>query len=177
MTCPGSTDTGEPGDHPLTPVTEGPSCVCWPEGGRASSGWVHEKLVAEPRAVSVLRRQMRSWARGQDLDEELAESIVLIVDEAVSNAVEHACPDRECHVELVAGPRACGGGVAVLVADDGEWQEVGAPGFRGRGMTLIGRLSDRSTIEAGERGTTVRMCWPVDRVIPAIETELDRLRA
>jgi hypothetical protein len=49
--------------------------------------------------------------------------------------------------------------VAVLVADDGAWRKVTAPGFRGRGVTLIGRLSDRSSIEADERGTTVRMCW------------------
>ena len=137
--------------------------MCWPEAGHTGRGWVHEKLLAEPRTVGVLRRKMRSWVRDQDLDEELAESIVLIVDEAVSNAVEHACPEWECHIELVAGPRACGGGVAVLVADDGAWQEMTAPGFRGRGVTLIGRLSDRSTIEAGAQGTKVRMCWPVER--------------
>ena len=162
MTHPGSTDTGEsePGDHPVVPVTEGPACVCWPEVDQASGAWIHERLLASPRAVGVLRRQMRAWVRSHDLDEELAESIVLIVDEAVSNAVEHACPGSECHVELVAGPRVCGSGVAVLVADDGAWQEVTAPGFRGRGVTLIGRLSDRSSIEAGEQGTTVRMCWP-----------------
>ncbi len=161
MTSLGSTDAGEPGDHPVAPATEGPACVCWPEADDAAGGWVREKLLAEPRTVGLLRRRMRSWVRGHGLDEELAESIVLIVDEAISNAVEHACPERDCHVEVVAGPRACGGGVAVLVADDGEWQEAGAPGFRGRGVTLIGRLSDRSSIEAGEQGTTVRMCWPV----------------
>jgi serine/threonine-protein kinase RsbW len=165
MTRRGSTDTGEsePGDHPGAPTTEGPSCVCWPEAEHASTGWLREKLVAEPRAVGRLRRRMRSWAQSLELDEELAESIVLIVDEAVSNAVEHACPGWECHVEVVAGPRACGGGVAVLVADDGVWQEMTDPGFRGRGVTLIGRLSDRSSIEVGEQGTTVRMCWPVER--------------
>lgn len=137
--------------------------MCWPQTGHEGAGWVREKLVAEPRAVGLLRRRMRSWARSLELDGELAESIVLIVDEAVSNAVEHACPEGGCQVEVVAGPRACGGGVAVLVADDGAWQEMTAPGFRGRGVTLIGRLSDRSTIEAGEQGTTVRMCWPVER--------------
>ena len=161
MTCRGSTDAGEPGDHPVAPATEGPACVCWPEADHPGTGWVHEKLLAEPRAVGALRGRIRAWVRARGLDEELAESIVLIVDEAVSNAVEPASPERECHVEVVAGPRACGGGVAVLVADDGAWQEAGAPGFRGRGVTLIGRLSDRSSIEAGDQGTTVRMCWPV----------------
>ncbi len=137
--------------------------MCWPEADRSAEGWVHVKLVAEPDAVRVLRRRMRSWVKAHDLDDELAESIVLIVDEAVTNAVEHACPDWECHVELVAGPRACGGGVGVLVSDDGSWKEVTAAGFRGRGVSLIGQLADRSSLETTEHGTAVRMCWPTGR--------------
>ncbi|GLZ53533.1 anti-sigma regulatory factor [Actinomycetospora sp. NBRC 106378] len=140
------------------PRTEGPACVCWPEprGG----GGVRERREAAPDTVRALRRQVRSWLDAAEVDEETAESILLVVDEAVTNAVEHACPDWDCSVELVAGPRACGGGVAVLVADDGVWQPRGDPGFRGRGIDLIGRLARRSTIETGDDGTTVRMCWP-----------------
>ncbi|WP_018334783.1 ATP-binding protein [Actinomycetospora chiangmaiensis] len=139
------------------PRTEGPACVCWPEPEGAG---VRQRLDAEPETVRVLRREVRAWLDGGHVDEETAESILLVVDEAVTNAVEHACPGWDCSVELVAGPRACGGGVSVLVADDGEWQPRGDPGFRGRGIDLIGRLAQRSTIETGGDGTTVRMCWP-----------------
>jgi serine/threonine-protein kinase RsbW len=133
--------------------------VCWPESGSGEAGWLHERLPADATAVRVLRRRMRTWVDESGLDEELGASVVLIVDEAVTNAVEHACPDRDCHVELVAGPRACGGGFAVLVTDDGAWKEPTGPGYRGRGVLLIRRLSHRSSIESSDEGTAVRLCW------------------
>ncbi|NMO92340.1 ATP-binding protein [Actinomycetospora sp. TBRC 11914] len=140
-------------------MPEGPSCRCWPEPRDGDPAWVREKLAAEPAALRTLRGRMRSWVVTAELGDDLAESIVLVVDEAVTNAVEHACPDRECHVELVAGPRACGGGVAVLVADDGAWLPPGDPGYRGRGVTLMAQLADRASLEATDQGTTVRLCW------------------
>lgn len=115
--------------------------------------------MADAPAVRALRRRVRTWVDARGLDEELAESLVLIVDEAVTNAVEHACPGGDCEVELIAGPRRCGDGLAVLVADDGRWQDVDDPGYRGRGLPLIRQLSERSSLEVGEQGTTVRMCW------------------
>ncbi|GAA4800570.1 hypothetical protein GCM10023200_41800 [Actinomycetospora chlora] len=133
--------------------------MCWPEIPPGAAGWLRERRVADASAVRVLRRRMQHWAAEAHLDEELADAVVLIVDEAVTNAVEHACPDRECHVELVAGPRACGGGFAVLVTDDGVWKEPTAPGYRGRGVQLIRRLSERSSIESSDAGTAVRLCW------------------
>lgn len=150
-------------DHPDLGAAASPrdqlACVCWPEAGSDEAGRLRERLAAVPAAVRVLRRRMRSWVEAAGLDEELAESVVLIVDEAVTNAVEHACPDRECHVELVAGPRACGGGFAVLVRDDGDWKDPADPGFRGRGVLLIRQLSHRSSIESSDDGTAVRLCW------------------
>jgi serine/threonine-protein kinase RsbW len=151
------------GSGAASPRTEGPACVCWPDQEGTGDQWVREVRGAEPTTVRALRRRMRTWVEAVELDEELAESVVLIVDEAVTNAVEHACSDRDCRVELVAGPRACGGGVAVLVADDGVWRDNQDPGYRGRGVTLMGRLSDRSSIETSEEGTTVRLCWASPR--------------
>jgi serine/threonine-protein kinase RsbW len=135
------------------------ACVCWPEVPPDHGGWLRERLVADASAVRVLRRRMRDWTAEAQLDDELADAVVLIVDEAVTNAVEHACPDRDCHIELVAGPRACGGGFAVLVTDDGVWKEPTGPGYRGRGVLLIRQLAERSSIESSDDGTAVRLCW------------------
>lgn len=146
-----------PGAGPA--ATAAPACVCWPDADRPDAQWLHHKLTAEPATVRALRQRMRRWVDTVGLDAELAESVVLLVDEAVTNAVEHACPDWECSVELVAGPRACGGGIAVLVSDSGVWQEVGDAGYRGRGVTLMKRLSDRSSIDTDGQGTCVRLCW------------------
>lgn len=157
------TENHSPGNEPVqdhgASAPQGPACQCWPSGERAGQRWVSEQVPADPNAVRLLRRRMRAWVEAVDLEADLAESVVLIVDEAVTNAVEHACPDTECYVTLVAGPRACGGGFAVLVTDDGLWQEVGEPGYRGRGIALMGELSDRSSIEATTSGTAVRLCW------------------
>jgi serine/threonine-protein kinase RsbW len=129
--------------------------------------WIHEKLTAEPGAIRALRRRVRAWVDALVLEEDAAEAVVLIVDEAVTNAVEHACPGQTCEVELVAGPRACGQGFAVLVADDGRWHDAGEPGYRGRGLALIRRLSERSSVDGDENGTTVRMCWARAEESPA----------
>ncbi len=94
---------------------------------------------------------------------------MLIVDEAVTNAVEHArSEEHTCQVELVAGPRACGGGIAVRVTDNGAWRDPPAdPGSRGRGVQLMGRLADRSSITTGDDGTNVRMCWSTGAGVPS----------
>jgi two-component sensor histidine kinase len=144
---------------------EGPECVCWPDPDRSPDDPAYVRAVrdAEPGAVRQLRRLVRDWVADAGVDEDTADAIVLIVDEAVTNAVEHACSEGgegTCHVELIAGPRACGGGIAVLVGDDGVWRNPPEdPGSRGRGVQLMGRLADRSSITTGEDGTSVRMCW------------------
>jgi serine/threonine-protein kinase RsbW len=148
---------------------EGPECVCWPDPDRSPDDPAYLRAVrdAEPVAVRQLRRLVRDWVADAGVDEDTADAIVLIVDEAVTNAVEHAGSEeggRSCHVELVAGPRACGGGIAVLVGDDGVWRNPPEdPGSRGRGVQLMGRLADRSSITTGEDGTSVRMCWSTTR--------------
>ena len=131
--------------------------MCWPETGDRQG--LRERMGAQPSAVRALRRRVRAWLAEIGADEESAESILLVVDEAVTNAVEHACPGEECDVHLVVGPRACGPGLAVMVADTGTWQTPGDPGFRGRGLGMIGRIAERSTVESDDGGTTVRMCW------------------
>jgi serine/threonine-protein kinase RsbW len=105
-----------------------------------------------------MRRALRRWLAESDVDEEIAETMLLVTDEAVTNAVEHAARERPCTVEVLAGP-GCDGGIAVTVRDDGRWVPPSAPGYRGRGITLIERLTDRSSVTTSPTGTTVRMCW------------------
>ncbi|MDL5160337.1 ATP-binding protein [Actinomycetospora termitidis] len=115
-----------------------------------------------PPAVRTLRRGLREWMTDRDLDDDLADAVLLLADEAVTNAVEHAGGERRCTVEVVANTRGCGGGIAVMIRDDGTWRRPPEdPGFRGRGVTLMGRLADRSSISTSPAGTTVRLCWAV----------------
>ncbi len=107
-----------------------------------------------------LRRLVHRWTRAAVADDEVGESIVLAVDEAVSNVVEHAYRDVAGAVQVLAVPRPCGHGVAVVVEDQGIWAAPAAdPGFRGRGLALIDELTDHHSLTASATGTTIRMCW------------------
>lgn len=122
--------------------------------------WLWERRPATPESVVALRRLVRRWTLATVLDEEIGESIVLAVDEAVSNAVEHAYRGVVGDVVLLAAPRPCGHGVAVVVEDQGVWSPPAAdPGFRGRGLALMRGLSDHHSVVASDLGTTVRLCW------------------
>lgn len=136
--------------------------MCWPaRDDGAVTSYFHANEPARPEAVRALRRGLHHWVTEAGIDEDTADAMVLLADEAVTNVVEHAVCDEPCTVELVAGPRACGGGIAVLVRDDGEWRpQPEDRGFRGRGVTLMGRMAQRCSITTSHTGTTVRMCWP-----------------
>jgi serine/threonine-protein kinase RsbW len=128
------------------------------EGVRGA--WLWERLPAEPGSVIVLRRLVRRWTRATVVDEEVGESIVLAVDEAVSNVVEHAYGAGSGGVQVLAVPRPCGKGVAVVVEDQGVWSPPAVdPGFRGRGLALMEELADHRSVVGSGAGTTVRMCW------------------
>jgi len=137
-------------------------CVCpLREGGGVVRGaWLWERRPACGASVVPLHRLVHRWTRAAVVDEEVGESIVLAVDEAVGNTVEHAYRDVAGDVQVLAVPRPCGHGVAVVVEDQGIWAVPAAdPGFRGRGLALIDELADHHSVTASAAGTTIRMCW------------------
>jgi serine/threonine-protein kinase RsbW len=120
---------------------------------------LREMRAAVIAAVPALRQLARAWADSAELDPVTAEALVLAVDEAVTNAVEHGHRDRPGLVRLLLA-RAQGGAVTAVVADDGTWRPIpDNPGFRGRGLLLIDRLADHAHISHSPHGTTVEMSW------------------
>jgi len=119
---------------------------------------VQVEREATLHAVPALRRVARSWAEDCALDDDLAEDVVLAVDEAVTNAVEHAYPGQVGVVRLALS-RGEGGEVTVTVEDEGTWRPPSDPGFRGRGLLLIDALADHAGVTATGAGTTVAMRW------------------
>lgn len=137
-------------------------CVCPLGEGRGvvRGAWMWERRPACGASMVPLHRLIHRWTRAAVVDEEVGESIVLAVDEAVSNVVEHAYRDVAGDVQVLAVPRPCGHGVAVVVEDRGIWAVPAAdPGFRGRGLALIDELADHHSVTASVAGTTIRMCW------------------
>ncbi len=147
-----------------------PGCRCGPTS-LDTQGWpvrdVRATRVALADAVPALRRLTRTWSEGSALDPDTAEDVVLAIDEAVTNVVEHAYPDRPGAVRLHLTRRECGE-LAVIVEDDGTWRPPPTdPGFRGRGLQLIDGLADHAWVTHTSTGTTVVMGWNARTAGPA----------
>ncbi len=133
--------------------------------GSAALPRFHRQLTADPRELSPLRAQLRQWAAGAGLDEALTADLLLATGEACANAVEHAFASAdgsdgsegsdasriEVEIRLTAD-----GGVEVCVSDTGRWRESGqgTPG-RGRGLGLIGAVSEHFVVTRGRHGTSL----------------------
>lgn len=114
---------------------------------------------------------------------EVGQDLVLAVNEAISNSVEHAYRGRPGTVRLRARAQAgrvpeprlgpCARfEVRVEIIDHGTWREPPSdPGFRGRGLMMAEASVDRMGIERSATGTTVTLrrslgC-PSEQAVPA----------
>jgi serine/threonine-protein kinase RsbW len=122
---------------------------------------VHFKVPAAPEVLPVLRSCLRVWTSDIGLAAGRSRDVVLAVDEAITNAVEHAYVDGRPGAVVVFA--ACDRDVhtaRVVVSDDGTWQQPARdPGFRGRGLLLMRRLADAFDLHHDGRGTTVVLGW------------------
>ena len=115
---------------------------------------------AVPAQLAVMRREVREWARAAALPADQLGDLQLALGEAVANAVEHAYAGEPGQVRYRVAV-AAGGGVEVEVTDDGGWRQPPTdPGFRGRGLLIIDRISRSTTVEHTDTGTTVRFVVP-----------------
>ncbi|MDN5918221.1 MAG: ATP-binding protein [Pseudonocardia sp.] len=132
------------------------------------------EFTAERHSAARSRRATTDWLAsvcrfavccdtGQD--------IVLAVNEAVSNGIEHAYPDDDGVVTVCGriqeadpdrrpdGACPCGAlEVCIEVSDHGCWQTPPAdPGHRGRGLMMAEGAVDLLTLDTGTDGTVVTL--------------------
>jgi serine/threonine-protein kinase RsbW len=100
---------------------------------------------------------------------DVGQDLVLAVNEAISNSVEHAYGGGPGTVRLRARVRTVGSGrpglgacacleVSIEIIDHGCWREPPSdPGFRGRGLMMAEASVDHLGIERSDAGTTVTM--------------------
>ncbi|WP_165922468.1 ATP-binding protein [Pseudonocardia endophytica] len=130
------------------------------------------ELAAEPASAARSRRALSSWLAslcGLTALCDVGQDLVLAVNEAISNSVEHAYGGGPGTVRLRArvrtvvdagsGTRGCGRlEVSVEIIDHGCWREPPSdPGFRGRGLMMAEASVDHMGIERTSAGTTVTM--------------------
>jgi serine/threonine-protein kinase RsbW len=123
-------------------------------------------LDAETISASVVRDRFHAWLTALNWPTEQREDLVLAVNEAVSNSIEHAfLADRPADrpglitVDGRVRPEPDGARcVELTVADNGLWRPAPTDHEnRRRGIPLMRALLDSFTISTDERGTRLHM--------------------
>ncbi len=116
---------------------------------------------ADPAELARVRREIRKWASIAALPDEQLEDLQLTLGEAVANAVEHAYRGRPAGDVTYGVEMTSDGGVAVEVHDGGHWRPPPAdPGYRGRGLLIIDRITTAVSVAGSDEGTVVRFTVP-----------------
>ncbi|MEV4638480.1 SpoIIE family protein phosphatase [Actinoplanes sp. NPDC049548] len=112
------------------------------------------RLPADPTRLSVLRRRLEDFLTANGVPENDIFDLMLAVSEAAANAVEHPIAPAEpvITVEVSLDEDA----VTATVRDTGSWRPATGAGFRGRGLALIGALSELTVVRS-ESGTSVTL--------------------
>lgn len=114
--------------------------------------------------LTEVRHRLAAWLAANGISEASAADLILVVNEACSNSVEHAyrghVPGR-MRVEAEMQDAA----VHVRVTDLGSWKAPPAdPGTRGRGLMLMRAVSDHVDLDGTPAGTTVDMRFQLPEI-------------
>jgi serine/threonine-protein kinase RsbW len=121
---------------------------------------VYTQLAAAPDQIGVARAMVTDWSRQAGFPPANAQDIVLATDEALSNAVDHAYPGTAGTLTIFAAFARLTNAARIIVSDHGLWRPPPAdPGFRGRGLLLMERLTELFRLVHTPRGTTVVLGW------------------
>lgn len=117
--------------------------------------FIHRSWPADPRQLTIIRRELAGWLAPLSLTADEVDGIVLAVDEAAANAVCHAYGSGESGpVELTLWTE--GGTLNVEVVDHGRWRPPAeAPVTGGRGIGLMNAMADAMLIHFDDRGSRV----------------------
>jgi PAS domain S-box-containing protein len=118
---------------------------------------IHQIVNADQ--LGVIRHQLAGWLQGAGVAEERVADIVLAVNEAVANSIEHGYQGRKLGKVRVNGEND-GARVHLKITDKGKWKPAATdPGVRGRGLLLIRAVSDWLELDCTPKGTTVSMSF------------------
>lgn len=119
------------------------------------------RYPSDATALRRLRGSLRSWLEDVHLDEGELWDVVVAVNEAASNAIDHG---RSGGFEVDAA--VTDGRVEVVVLDHGAWlPAMGGDDERGRGLSLMRSLAEDVQVTGSPLGTIVRLRFHAHRRI------------
>jgi serine/threonine-protein kinase RsbW len=143
------------------PMLDEDRAVFGPPAPRAE---VMAALPAVPESGSVVRQRLRAWLADLGWPSDEREDIVVAVNEAVANVIDHAYPPAKPGQVRVYGwqvPRPAGRCVVVTIIDDGRWRPARLNrSNRGRGLLMMNVCAASLMLEPTDRGTTVIIVSP-----------------
>jgi PAS domain S-box-containing protein len=117
------------------------------------------EIEAAAEELSGARRKLSEWMREAAIPDYTIADIVLAVNEACANGIEHAYRGHEPGKVRVEAEND-GAHVRVRIIDTGSWKAAPAnPGTRGRGLLLIRAVSAWLELDCTPSGTTVDMSF------------------
>lgn len=126
------------------------------------------EVPATADQLGEIRLRLSAWLESLGVSGVVAADIVLAVNEACTNCIEHAYRDGEpglIEIEASVQPASEGGGIAICVADFGTWRTPPTqPTTRGRGLPIMAAISEDVDLQRTSAGTTVRITFALDSV-------------
>ena len=115
-----------------------------------ASGRVVYAAACRSAGARRVRRVLRRWLRNRGAGDQDTARITLSVNEACTNAIEHAYSPAPADFDLRAS--ATEGDVTIVVSDAGRWRTARGPN-RGHGLAMIDAAMDEVEINSGVTGT------------------------
>lgn len=109
--------------------------------------------------LADIRHRLMAWMRDSAVPQDLVADVVLAVNEACANSIEHGYRGQQPgKVRVDAG--SDGAELQIRITDSGSWKPAASdPGNRGRGLLLIRSVSDWLELDCTPSGTTVEMTF------------------
>ncbi len=115
------------------------------------------EVPAAAEQLSEIRHRLACWLEPIGVSNVGIADIVLVVNEACTNCIEHAYRDVDAGSICVEANHERGQ-IIVNIADHGVWRPPpNKPSTRGRGLPIMRAVSAGVDVESSAQGTTVRM--------------------
>jgi anti-sigma regulatory factor (Ser/Thr protein kinase) len=126
-------------------------------------GSLRIEVPATPDRLGEIRHQLLDWLEPIGLSENSSADIVLVVNEACTNCIEHAYRNADPGLLRVEADVE-GGRIVIDIADSGVWKPPPRhSSTRGRGVPIMHAVSEQVEVDHTPTGTTVRLTFDADR--------------
>lgn len=118
------------------------------------------EVPANANRLAEVRTRLSQWLGAVGASGPIVNDIVLAVDEACTNCIEHAYAGIDSgliHIDAVSRDEA----ITVEVSDSGVWRTPTPARNRGRGLSIMRAVAAHVDLAETTTGTTVRMVFEV----------------